>query len=306
MSTENIKISKYILDLNRKLVNNFYDHINQKNKGLISHLTHDLINSTNLSIKEINFLIEFSELNNIIEITKTSYELTLDISRDKFFHDLCNFYFNSVYSNEDIYLNIFQSSKISLENDFIIINLDSINIFYTPVLTTLSKLGFIKYDNNYAYVKNFVFAKKLLERPLKKLKKSLDEFEKEQFERSERGKLAELFVLNSEINKLKDTPYNPIRISLEDVGKGYDIISFKENGQKFYIEVKSISNKRFFWSENEINVSKTLKDKYFIYLVSFKNNKPFKIEKLIQNPYDEIFIKEIYQKKNIEDYIVFL
>lgn len=306
MITENKRVSKYILDINKKMVNDFYNQISQKKSGFLSHLTHDLVNSSNLSNKEINFLIEFSELKNIIKVYNQEYELNSDISKDKFLFDFCNFYFNSIYSDESIHSNIFQSSKLSLENDFIVIDLNSINIIYTPILTTLSRLGFINYEKNYAYVKNLVFAKKLLERPLKKLKKSLNQFEKEQYEKSERGKLAEIFVLNFEKKKLEKTKYNPIRISLDDVGAGYDILSFEINGDKKFIEVKSISKSRFFWSENEVNNSKIFKDNYFIYCVRFVDGKPKEISHIICNPYKEIFINKKYRKKSVEDYIIYI
>ncbi len=306
MSIENLDIERYILNLSKKSVTDFYNHINEKNSGHVSHMRHDLINSSNLSMKEINYLLEFSILNNIINISDDYYESKNILSIEKFFIELCSFYFNSVYSNEKIFLNIFQKSKISLEDDFILINLNSVNIRYTPILTTLSKLGFLKYKGNDAYVRNLALANKLLERPLRKIKKSLKDFEKEQYEKSERGKMAEIFVLNHEMEKLKNTIYKPTRISVEDVGAGYDILSFEINGDKKYIEVKSISQDRFFWSKNEVDNSKILKDNYFIYCVKFDDGKPTEILYKISNPYKEIFIDKKYRKKSIEDYIIYL
>jgi len=113
-------------------------------------------------------------------------------------------------------------------------------------------------------------------------------------------------VLDFEKKKLEKTKYNPVRISLDDVGAGYDILSFETNGDKKFIEVKSISKGRFFWSENEVINSQTLKENYFIYCVKFADGSPKEISHIISNPYKKIFIDKKYKKKIVKDYVVYL
>ena len=39
--------------------------------------------------------------------------------------------------------------------------------------------------------------------------------------------------------------YKPIRISIDDVGAGYDILSFERNGDKKYIELNQFTRQIF-------------------------------------------------------------
>jgi hypothetical protein len=83
------------------------------------------------------------------------------------------------------------------------------------------------------------------------------------------GSLGERFVLDREIEKLKDTGYYPKYIGEADVTAGYDIISYERTGEEIYIEVKSSVNfgSPFYLSDNEYQVAKRLGNKYFIYHV---------------------------------------
>ena len=153
----------------------------------------------------------------------------------------------------------------------------------------LQKLNFLKASNgkNLFEVIDYTIAKQLLNRPLKKL--TLKQFKKIQKQKELMGELAEDFVLKSEIKKLKNFNMYPKKISHVNVSAGYDIVSYDTNGKEIFIEVKGFQkNYSFHWSENEINVSKDLSDKYYIYCVRFENNSPFEIYKRIQNPYKKI------------------
>lgn len=74
------------------------------------------------------------------------------------------------------------------------------------------------------------------------------------------------------------------RVSMTDVGAGYDIVSFYPDGAEKYIEVKtSVSTKEIFeWTANEINVARQLGDQYWLYMVRDIANLPKVIS--IQNP----------------------
>ena len=92
--------------------------------------------------------------------------------------------------------------------------------------------------------------------------------------KKEIGIEGELFVLNYEKNKLKrkgqEALANKVKhLSIENDGYGFDILSFDENGNEKYIEVKTTVqdlNTIFYMSENEYKKAKEIKN-YFIYRV---------------------------------------
>mgnify|MGYP001225466958 FL=1 len=97
------------------------------------------------------------------------------------------------------------------------------------------------------------------------------------------GDRGEKIVLELEIKRLKDAGRNDLaervlHIADTDDSKGFDILSFDDDGTERKIEVKSTSMdsfyKGFFLSVNELEKSKIL-DNYYLYLVSSAmTNKP--------------------------------
>lgn len=91
----------------------------------------------------------------------------------------------------------------------------------------------------------------------------------------ELGEAGEELVFNEEKKKLEklgmiDLANNVEHISLTDDGAGYDILSFDEEGNEIFIEVKTTKNgikTDFFISPGEMKFSEQNKDKYFIYRV---------------------------------------
>jgi Domain of unknown function (DUF3883) len=101
--------------------------------------------------------------------------------------------------------------------------------------------------------------------------KKVYEFEKERLNKLGRHSLAERVQL----------------ISKEYVNAGFDVVSF--NGEYSepdrFIEVKTFSNDGlFYWSKNEVEVAKLLKEKYWLYIVNFSDGEGEIL--IIQNPYD--------------------
>lgn len=79
------------------------------------------------------------------------------------------------------------------------------------------------------------------------------------------GELGEKFVYEKECNRLgdKDSVYADMidATPASDPKKGFDILSYTENGEKIYIEVKTTTdyeNSPFYMSEHEIDVAKKL------------------------------------------------
>jgi len=133
---------------------------------------------------------------------------------------------------------------------------------------------------------------------------TIEELKKVMDIKSEAGKHAELFVLQYEQNRLKEHPTleKVIRVSDEFVNAGYDIESFTDCDSIVidkFIEVKSYKEDiSFYWSRNEVEKAKELRDKYFLYLVdrSKINEKDYEPKKF-QNPYKKIFESEFWKKE---------
>lgn len=123
---------------------------------------------------------------------------------------------------------------------------------------------------------------------------------------------AEIFVLKYEKLRLHwHLDLNQIKkISDYDVGAGYDIASF--NGissflNDRFIEVKSyVWKPNFYWSRNEIEVSRIRKDSYFLYLVDRDLiNDPAYDPLIIQNPYESVLKNDNGWNKDVDKYFVY-
>jgi hypothetical protein len=92
--------------------------------------------------------------------------------------------------------------------------------------------------------------------------------------RNDIGYYGELFVIRKEKNRLSengkpDESSSVVHVSLHSDVEGYDIISFTEDGQSKYIEVKTTTGNQhepFYLSANELNAMEKLNN-YWIYRV---------------------------------------
>lgn len=115
------------------------------------------------------------------------------------------------------------------------------------------------------------------------------DFEKENKKHRRLGERGEVIVLNAERDFLwkigKNVLVNGIRqVSKENPSAGYDILSFKADGQKKFIEVKSTNNSpsnkaSFLITINEYEKAKALEN-YYIYIVFNVKTKNPKIWRL--------------------------
>ena len=128
---------------------------------------------------------------------------------------------------------------------------------------------------------------------ISKTRMSKQNFDKLQEIRNKIGERGEKFVYDREIRNLVAAGRNDLaqkvdRVSLRDVGAGYDLESFHTNGERKYIEVKTSvsSNDIFEWSAHEIEVARILSDQYWLYLVQDIGCDP-RIKE-IRNPVDKI------------------
>jgi len=120
------------------------------------------------------------------------------------------------------------------------------------------------------------------------------DFEKENKINKLLGNRGEEIVFNLEKRHLesigKQELANKIKwVSKEDDSLGYDILSFEENGEEKYIEVKSTSqsencNANFLISSNQYSKAKRIKNYYFYIVFNTKGKEPkiWKIKELLQ------------------------
>jgi hypothetical protein len=128
-------------------------------------------------------------------------------------------------------------------------------------------------------------------------------------QKKEVGDVAEDLILTFEIDRLRKLGCEVEcrcvrRISKVRVNAGYDLESFNGKSKDLnfdrVIEVKGSAEKglRFFWSNNEIEVAKSLGDKYWIYYLGGVNRKAKAATEKpiqIQNP-----VKAILEKKDFK------
>ena len=122
---------------------------------------------------------------------------------------------------------------------------------------------------------------------------SEEDFRKLQERRLEIGQLGEKYIVEYERQSLIKAGRNDLankvrRISEEDIGAGYDILSFDAKGENKYIEVKTTtgSGSTFELTANELHIAKKLGQQYWLYFVRDIGGTP-QVTK-IQNPANRI------------------
>lgn len=102
------------------------------------------------------------------------------------------------------------------------------------------------------------------------------------------GEKSEVEALRYELKRLTDLGIKkkPLRVSLLDVAKGYDMLSYESSNSTTYdrfIEIKSFNNHQFYISKNEMTKAKELDDKYYLYLVKANTENGITVEE-VRNP----------------------
>jgi hypothetical protein len=119
--------------------------------------------------------------------------------------------------------------------------------------------------------------------------------------REELGHKAELVVLKFERARLRsysDLVKRIKHIASENVGAGYDVLSFTKLANRGgfsdrLIEVKAVSSIdfKFYWSRNEIETARIHGQNYFLYLVPVsKDGFDMRKIKIIQNPFEQVYL----------------
>ena len=120
-----------------------------------------------------------------------------------------------------------------------------------------------------------------------------EDFRKLQERKYEIGQLGEKYIVKYERQNLIKAGRNDLadkvrRISEEDIGAGYDILSFDINGESKYIEVKTTTGtgSTFELTANELHTAEKFGQQYWLYFVRDIGGTP-QVTKIL-NPADKI------------------
>ncbi|SRR6266404_1869224 len=127
-----------------------------------------------------------------------------------------------------------------------------------------------------------------------------------------RARAAEELVVNAERERLiragqPDLARLVSRISSRNVGAGYDVLSFDDNGSRRYIEVKSSTGLRvyFQWSLSERTRADQLKGKYWIYFVPLSYALPKMLAPILTIRDPIAFVRSGNLLEHPNNYVVF-
>tara|TARA_S200000501_G_scaffold349862_1_gene366355 strand:- start:156 stop:1049 length:894 start_codon:yes stop_codon:yes gene_type:complete len=147
----------------------------------------------------------------------------------------------------------------------------------------------------------------------KRKKISPADLKKIMYDKEKIGLAAEEFIFKKETEKVNriNKKLNVEHVALTDVAAGYDILSYNNNEEKIFIEVKAVSssNFKFYLTSNEFNISNILKSKYFLYLLpkDLSNTEQFDYDNLlkINDINQNIFENEKEWQIENENYLIF-
>jgi len=186
-------------------------------------------------------------------------------------------------------------------------------IKFSDTRNLLLELEFIKASaDNTTYFVNPNYADLFIKQFSRK-KLTPETLKKKQAENDSIGLTAEKAVIEFEVKRLTDISLGTNEIehtSQDNVLAGYDIKSFENrldiDSKRIdrYIEVKAVSVQdfKFYWSRNEMEISKVFGEKYFLYLLPVISNNSFDFEKLmiVNNPFKTIYLNQIEWNKEEE------
>lgn len=258
------------------------------------------------------------KLSKIISIDEDTNEINIDFQFKHILHseELCKQkllegFLNAFHKDETFY-EIFSPENSSHDIVYKAIQIDysAFGLKYANIRKLLIDFDFLKSHPDFPQKKLIINSKwkkffdKNFAPEIRKRKIGIEELRKNLEQQQISGEEAEKFVLSFEKKRLNQkegiewiAPY--------DSGAGYDILSFNnvdsEKNDRF-IEVKSYSGvPYFYWSRNEVKVSKEKQENYFLYLF----NRETKEILLLQNPYELVLNNPQWIKEVNQYYITF-
>jgi hypothetical protein len=266
-----------------------------------------LYNKTIDGIGDITGCLKLSVFIGFLELSNGCFQLNSDLysfqssnKKSLFFQKFVDLLLNRL-SDDAEFLKIISYENLSYDDtqQSFLLKKSSFGFKYSSLMRLLvsfdvliplseENLSYLIINNNHRRVLEFINQKKHNFRRI-----SPEQLDESLAIKKEFGIEAERFVLNFETKRLGGMDIE--WVAEYAVNEGYDIASFnKASSSRFnrFIEVKSYSGNTeyFYWSKNEVMVSKIKQDKYWLYLINRdhihrKDYKP----RMIQNPYKSIF-----------------
>lgn len=181
---------------------------------------------------------------------------------------------------------------------------------FRNILIQLSAL--VEIDDGSLRISRYAEKIFLEEKNRRKTKLKLEALKKLIEEQNEQGEEGEAFALLFEKERVSRLCFENAQdvklISDIDASAGYDMVSFERSESKKYdrfIEIKTyVGNIHFYWSRNEIEISKLLKNQYYLYLIDYsKIHQTGYVPLIIENPFENIYTSNLWEK-DIDCYFV--
>ena len=242
---------------------------------------------------QINLEIDKSKLSNIIVLKRFILE-------NIFNHFKKDQTFQQIFNKSNI--------KYHVENNIFLIQNSAFKLEYSQLKKLFLSFNFLEISENkssinYEINQEFVYLLDYVN-DNNENKITPDQLKDKILNQELIGNIGEDFVFKFEKNRLKMCK-EIIWISKYSVSEGFDIISFEnlDSDTKRFIEVKTyIGKTHFYWSKNEINISKLLSNQYYLYLVDYtKISNEGYTPTIINNPYQNVFMNENWFKE-VEKY----
>lgn len=243
----------------------------------------------------LKFLIDLK----VIKLNGATLSLNSNLLESQNISDVRLFIINQLLSKRGRYyreINEFFSKFVILDEYFTYEPSLKNRLKYSGLRNLLINLEVIDAENGRYSIYQHYFTK-VMEMIIKSF--SLSELKKKLDENNKIGLKVERIVFKLEKEKFSDNPGLCKKIehtSLTNCAAGFDILSFvsKTNQAPFkrkFIEVKAVSadDYTFFLTKSEYEIAKSLRNRYYIYLVKIKSNGERVLIEEIQDPLANIF-----------------
>jgi len=268
-----------------RVMGQILDYVLESKSLKVTLIYHELVRTSQALDDDIKFVLEFLENTELAEIKDGLVNIKTKFNSDELSIKLKLYYLSLLYGDQETRKALFEDSLVFIQDDFLFIDADSIQIKFRIHIKYLVALEVAELVDKRLKIINYSLVKEITSRVKRRV--SLEEFKLIQEQKNIKGEIAE----------------KPVLMSMINVGAGYDILSYDESGSKKHIEVKALTSSReFYLSANEVNISKLLGKKYHLTLVSISNAGACHIVENIIDPAKIIFNSERFEAKLVNDY----
>jgi len=284
-----------------RVMGQILDYVLESKSLKVTLIYHELVRTSQALDDDIKFVLEFLENTELAEIKDGLVNIKTKFNSDELSIKLKLYYLSLLYGDQETRKALFEDSLVFIQDDFLFIDADSIQIKFRIHIKYLVALEVAELVDKRLKIINYSLVKEITSRVKRRV--SLEEFKLIQEQKNIKGEIAEKYIYSLEYEALQNSIYKPVLMSMINVGAGYDILSYDESGSKKHIEVKALTSSReFYLSANEVNISKLLGKKYHLTLVSISNAGACHIVENIIDPAKIIFNSERFEAKLVNDY----